>query len=404
MDEINATNMVAVALAMVIAAAVPAVFPRLPVPSVVLEIALGALIGPQVLGIVHPGERLNFMADFLGLGMLFLMAGFEMDPAVLRGRPIQNALFGWGMSAVIALGAAMLLKMLGVASAPLFTALALTTTTIGTLLPMLRDSDLLAPPYGPMLLAAGTIGEVGPIIALSIVQAKDRAPHQALLMIVFAACAAGAVALAQRASSGPLDKIVRRTMTTSGQLPVRLAMCALILLGVLSEQLQVEVVIGAFVAGALTRAALVRQHDEAMKARLDGAGSAFLVPIFFVTSGVRLDVASLFASPIALTTAALYAGLMLVARGAPALLLYRDDLNLRQRLGLALHSGTQLSLVVAIAAIAVRHGTMPPAQGAALVGGGILTTILFPPLARVFLRERPVERPVRRRMISWLVR
>jgi len=172
-------------------------------------------------------------------------------------------------------------------------------------------------------------------------------------------------------------------------------MCALILLGVLSEQLQIEVVVGAFIAGALTRAALERQHDEAMKARLDGAGSAFLIPIFFVTSGVRLDVASLLSSPTALIVAALYAVLMLIARGAPALLLYRADLSFRQRVGLALHSGTQLSLVVAIAGIAVRHGVMPGAQGAVLVGGGILTTILFPQLARLFLKEEPVSRPAR---------
>jgi Kef-type K+ transport system membrane component KefB len=112
MDEINPTNLIAVAVAMVIAAGIPALLPRLPLPGVVLEIALGAVIGPQVLGLVHPGVRLNFMADFLGLGMLFLMAGFETDPAVLRGRPIPNALFGWAITAVIAFGAAMLLNIL----------------------------------------------------------------------------------------------------------------------------------------------------------------------------------------------------------------------------------------------------------------------------------------------------
>ncbi|ARN83420.1 cation:proton antiporter [Methylocystis bryophila] len=397
MDEINPSNLIAVAVAMVIAAGIPALLPRLPLPAVVLEIVLGAVVGPQVLGLVHPGARLNFLADFLGLGMLFLMAGFETDPKVLRGRPIRNALFGWAMTAVIAFGAAMLLNMLGLASAPLYTGLALTTTTIGTLLPMLRDSGLLAPPYGPMVLAAGAIGEVGPVIALSLIQAKDRAPEQALIMIVFAALAAGAVVLAQRASRSSFEGIVTRTMTTSSQLPVRLAMCALILLGVLSEQLQIEVVVGAFIAGALTRAALERQHDEAMKARLDGAGSAFLIPIFFVTSGVRLDVASLVSSPIALTMAAVYALLMLVARGAPALLLYGADLSLRQRVGLALHSGTQLPLVVAITAIAVRHGAMSSAQGAVLVGGGILSTILFPQLAKLFLEAEPAPQPVKAR-------
>ena len=171
---------------------------------------------------------------------------------------------------------------------------------------------------------------------------------------------------------------------------MRLAICALILLVVLSEQLRIDMVIGAFVAGALMRAVLQRHHDEAMSARLDGVGSAFLVPIFFVTSGVRLDVASLFSDPAVLMMAPLYAVLMLVARGLPALLLYRSDLLFRQRIGLAFHSGTQLSLVVAITVIAVGHELMPGAQGAALVGGGILTMMLFPALARRCLREQLV--------------
>ncbi len=386
MVEINATNMAAVSFSMVIAAGIPALLPRLPLPVVVLEIIVGAIIGPQVLGILHPGVRLNFMSDFLGLGMLFLITGFEMDPAVLRGRPIRNALIGWVVTAFIAFGAAMLLKILGLASAPLFTGLALTTTAIGALLPMLSDSGRLSPPYGPIVLAVGAIGEVGPVIALSLIQAKHHA-QQALVMVAFAVAAAAAVIIVKRTRMESFDGIVERTMETSGQLPVRLAMCALILLAVLSEQLQIELVVGAFVAGALTRAALERQHDVAMKARLDGVGSAFLVPIFFVTSGARLDVLALFSSTTTLMMAGLYAILMLIARGVPALLLYRADLSFRRRIALALHSGTQLSLVVAIAAIAVQHGVMPGAQGAALVGGGILTTVLFPQLARPFLRD-----------------
>jgi Kef-type K+ transport system membrane component KefB len=391
MDQVNTINLIAVAVAMAIAAAIPALLPRLPLPGVVLEIVIGAIVGPQVLGMVHPGSTLNFMADF-GLGMVFLMAGFEMNPAVLRGRPIRNALFGWALTLVIAFGAAMLLKIAGLASAPSLTGLALTTTAIGTLLPMLRDARLLSPPYGPMVLAAGAMGEVGPVIALSLILAQGRALEQAMVMIAFAATAAGAVIFARRASTGSFAGIVERTIVTSGQLPMRLAICSLILLVVLSEQLRIDMVIGAFVAGALMRAVLQRHHDEAMSARLDGVGSAFLVPIFFVTSGVRLDVASLFSDPVVLMMAPLYAALMLVARGLPALLLYRSDLSFRQRIGLAFHSGTQLSLVVAITGIAVGHELMPGAQGAALVGGGILTMMLFPALARRCLREQLVAR------------
>jgi Kef-type K+ transport system membrane component KefB len=180
-------------------------------------------------------------------------------------------------------------------------------------------------------------------------------------------------------------------MATSGQLPMRLAICALILLAVLSERLQIDMVLGAFIAGAIVRAALDRRHDEAVKARLDGLGSAFMIPIFFIASGVRLDVASLFSNPIGLMMVPLYAALMLAARGLPALLLYRADLSLPQRIGLALHSGTQLSLVVAITGIAVHRGLMPGVQAAELVGGGILTVILYPALAGRFLQQEPMR-------------
>src|SRR5207244_3757444 len=124
------------------------------------------------------------------------------------------------------------------------------------------------------------------------------------------------------------------------------------------------------VAGAVVRAGLPELHREAMAARLDGIGSAFMVPIFFVTSGVRLDVAALFSDPLVLMMVPVYALLMLAARGAPALLLYRTDLSYYQRIALALHTGTQLSMVVAITSIAVHRGLMPGGQGAALIGGG----------------------------------
>ena len=386
MEQATTTNLIAVSLAMAAGAVIPALLPALPIPGVVLEIVFGAVIGPQVLDVVHPGVPLNLLAN-LGLAMLFLMAGFEMDPAVMRGRPLRNALTGWALTAAIAFAAALLLTTAGLASAWLLTGLALTTTTIGTLLPVLRDAGLLAPPYGPMVLAAGAIGEAGPVIVLSLVLAEGRAGQQALIMIAFAAGAVGAVALAARASDGLFAGVVERTMRTSGQLPMRLALCLLILLVVLSQALDIDLVLGAFVAGAVVRAALPLDHHEAMSARLDGIGSAFLVPIFFVTSGVRLDVASLFSNPVALAMVVVYALLMLIARGVPALLLYRSDLTRRQRIALALHCGTQLPLVVAITSIAVHHGLMPGDQGAALVGGGIVTVVLFPALARRVLQK-----------------
>ena len=386
MDQVNVVNLIAVAIALLLSAAIPAVLPPLPVPGVVLEIILGVLIGPQVLDIVHPQATLNFLAS-LGVGMLFLMAGFEMNPAILRGRPIRNGLLGWAVTLVIAFGSAAPLTNAGLATGWLFTGLALTTTSVGALLPMLRDAGLLAPPYGPMVMAAGAMGEAGPVILLSLLLAKGRAPTEALTMVAFAIAATGAVVLASRASGRGVAKIVERTMGTSSQLPMRFAVSSLVLLIVLSEYLRLDMALGAFVAGALVRAAIERRHDEAMAARMAGLGSAFLIPLFFITSGVRLDVASLFSNPSALALVPVYAALMLIVRGLPALLLYRADLSFRQRLGLALHSGTQLSLVVAITGIAVPRGLMPGAQAAAMVGAGVITMILFPALAQSMLSE-----------------
>ena len=156
----------------------------------------------------------------------------------------------------------------------------------------------------------------------------------------------------------------------------RLTIVLLILLVVLSDELDIDLVLGGFVAGAIVRAGLADHPHEAMATRLDGVGSAFLVPIFFITSDVRLDVAALLSDPVALAMVPMYAVLMLATRGLPTILLYRADLNPRQCLGLALYLATQISVVVAITSIAVHRGMMPGAQGAALVGGGILTTIL----------------------------
>jgi Kef-type K+ transport system membrane component KefB len=388
MHPVHLANIITVPIVLVAAAAIPALLPRLPVPGVVLEILFGVLVGPQVLGLITITPTLDVLAN-LGLALLFLMAGFEVEPAVLRGVPIRLALGGWGMTVVLAAAAALTLAHAGLAQAWTFTALALTTTAIGSLMPVLRDQGLLAPPYGPLVLAAGAAGEAGPVIALSLVLAGQDAPVQAVVMIGFGAVSAAAVVLAGRAADGRLAAVVERSIGTSGQLPLRVAVCAMMMLVLLSENLGIDMVLGAFVAGAVARAALQTHHHETFSARLDGLGSGFLVPIFFLVSGVRLDVAALAHDPATLAMVPVYAALMLATRGLPVLLLYRDLLPVRQRLALALHTGTQLSLVVAITGLAVAKGSMQGGQGAALVGGGIVTMLLFPALATMVLGTRP---------------
>lgn len=386
MDETDVSNLIVLGVAMAFTAAIPALVPRLPIPGAVLEILLGAIVGPHILGLAHPDAVLDFLADF-GLGVLFLTAGFEMNPSQLRGRPIRNAAAGWAVSVIVALYAGFVLVTTGHAAAPILTALALCTTSIGLLIPVLRDSKLMEPPYGPMVLAAGAVGEGAPLFILPIAIAhQGGAGLQVLIMAAFAASAGFAIMLASHANHGFFAALVDRTMGTSGQFPMCLAICLLILLILVAQRFEIDFVLGAFVAGAVVRASLPEYELKPMADRLDGIGSGFFVPVFFLTAGMRLDIVPLLNSPVAWVMAGIYALLMLIARGAPALIFYGHDLSARQSLALGLHSATQLSLVVAIATIAVRRGQMPSDQAAMLIAGGALTVLLFPVLAGRALR------------------
>jgi Kef-type K+ transport system membrane component KefB len=340
-----------------------------------------------VLGLIQGGHVLNFLASF-GLAVLFLMAGFEVDPTTLRGKPLRLAFGGWVISAAIALALAFALHGIGLIGAPTLTGLAMTTTAIGALMPILRDGGLLAPPYGPLILAAGAVGEAAPVAALSLAIAwrGGRSAEQAVLIALFAVTSVLAVAYAGRLANGGFGAMVARTVGGSGQFPVRIMIVLTVLLVMASEQMGIDAVLGAFLAGALARAAMPHDLHEVVETRLQGIGYGLLVPLFFIKAGANLDLAALVARPAALLLVPIFAAIMLAARGAPAFLLYRGALSPRHRQGLALHCGTQLPLVVAFAALAVQGGEMQGWQAAALVGGALMSLMLYPALADGRLR------------------
>lgn len=383
----GALGAVAIFGAIALAALIPALLRTAILPAVVLEIGFGAVIGPQGLGLVGESGILDLLSE-LGLALLFLMAGLEINPSQVRGAPTRLALRGWGLSLLLALGLAFGGQAMGLFPAAGFVAIAVATTAIGALMPILKDGGLLKPPYGPFVLASGAVGEALPLVALSLVLAGVAGfGTQSVILVLFALTALAAIALADRIRQWPMPPIFHDTMASAGQFPVRLAVFLAVTFALFGKGLGLDLVLGAFVAGAVLRTLLPDDLHDALMDRLSAVGYGFLVPIFFVTSGAELDIAGLAQSGVAVAMVPVFMLMMLAVRGLPAVLLYRGVLSPRERVALALHSGTQLPLVVAVTAIAVERGVMPGWCGASLVVAGVLTVVLFPALATQVLKR-----------------
>jgi Kef-type K+ transport system membrane component KefB len=386
----EAFSLAAMALTGVIALAalLPAALRLALVPAVVLEILFGVVIGPQGLSLLAPSVTLDMIAE-LGLAILFLIAGLELNPREVRGEPTRLAVRGWVASLMIAGVLAFTGQALGLFPAAGFVAIAMTTTAIGVLMPILKDRGMLVPPYGPYVLASGAMGEAFPLVALSLILAGVAGfGVQSLVLVGFALTAVLAIVAAGRVRGLRLPPVLRETMASSSQFPTRLAVFLAAGFALFGENLGLDLVLGAFVAGAVLRALVPADLHHDLMVRLSAVGFGFLIPIFFVVSGMRLDLAAMAGSSMAVALVPVFVLMMLATRGLPVLWLYRNALPIRDRLALALHSGTQLPLVVAITAVAVDRGAMPHWCAASLVVGAVITVMLFPILANLLIRSK----------------
>ena len=346
-------------------------------PVVVVELTLGVLIGPQLLDLARVNAFTEFFGD-LGLGMLFFFAGYEIDLARIRGMPLRLALLGWAMSLAIAYSLGGLLALAGVVISLVYVGSALATTAIGTLLPVLSDTGEMRTRFGTYLLAAGAVGEFGPILLLTLVLSTQSALHNALILVAFVLVAVAVAVVAVRSSERTVA-LFERTAESSSQLAVRWIVVLVFALALLANKLGLDLLLGGFAAGLITRQVLQKSEMEVFDSKLNAVAFGFFVPFFFVVSGLRLDVDALFSSVSSVAKLLLFFVLFLVVRGTPALLLYRGVLPLREdRMALALFSATQLPLVVAITTLAVEDGHMRSSTAAALVGAGALSTLAGP--------------------------
>jgi Kef-type K+ transport system membrane component KefB len=349
---------------------------RIALPVVVLEIVFGIVVGPELLGLADSDKFLEFFSN-LGLGMLFFFAGYEIDFERIRGGPLRLGALGWVLSLVLAYGLGGLLELSGLVLSLLFTGSALATTAIGTLIPILSDAGELRTRFGTYLLAAGAMGEFGPILLVTLVFSTKGAAENAVILLAFVVVAVVSAVVAVR-GVGRGWELLERTLETSGQLAVRVAVVTVFALGALAASLGLDLLLGGFVAGVIARIALKGREVHVFESKLTAVGYGFFIPFFFVVSGIKFDLSALTDTPLRLLELPLFFGLFLVVRGGPALLLYRGVLARRDRAALAVFSATELPLVVAITTIAVEQGHMRSATAAALVGAGILSTAVLP--------------------------
>ncbi|MFA9271263.1 MAG: cation:proton antiporter, partial [Baekduiaceae bacterium] len=319
---------------------------------------------------------IEFFAS-LGLGMLFFFAGYEIDLERIRGVPLKLAAVGWIISLALAYALGGILAALGIVISLLFVGTAMSTTAIGTLIPILSDAGEMKTRFGTFLLAAGAIGEFGPILLITLFFSATSPVTSALLLFAFVVIAVVTAVVATRSVVTGWDAI-ERTLETSGQIAIRGSVFVVFALAALASELGLDLLLGGFVAGIIVRLALKGREVPVFESKLTAVGYGFLIPFFFVTSGLNFDIAALVEDPVNLLKVVMFLALFLVVRGTPAMLLYRKVFDARDRMALAFFSATQLPLVVAITTIAVEQKEMRSSTSASLVGAAILSTMIFP--------------------------
>ncbi len=388
--ELEFTNLLLIAIAAFVAPFALGLAPKLRVPSVVLEIVIGILIGPAVFGWVQEDPPVEVLA-LVGLAFLLFLAGLEIDVDRLRGRALAVASAGFVLSFALCLVVAGGLSAAGIIESPLLVAIILSATSLGIVIPVLKDQKQIGSNFGQLVIAAATIADFGAVILLSIFFSRHGASTSSQLVLLggFAvAVLLAALALSRVEHSRRISETLVRLQDTTAQIRVRAAFVLMVGFVALAQGLGLEVILGSFAAGVILT---VIDRDRAMthpefRHKLEAAGFGFFIPVFFVTSGVRFDLDALFASSSAMVQVPLFLAGLLIVRGLPAIL-YRPLVGARNTVVSGLLQATSLPFIVAASMIGMELGELDQATGAALICAGLLSVLIFPALSLSILQR-----------------
>lgn len=392
--EDMAAEMVSLAVIAVIALACPVLshaIPGRPIPETVFLLLAGIVFGPYVLGIIHTGEPIVLLKE-LGLAFLFLLAGYEINPKSITGRQGKRAVATWAITFLLACVAVFLIPNIAVRDINgVALAIAMTTTALGTLMPIISERGLLGTRVGDLVLAHGTWGELCPILAMSVFLSTRSHWATVVILLLFAAIAITAAVLPKRAraAGSSLFTFIQKHADGSSQMLVRAVLVLLIGLVAVSAVFDLDIVLGAFAAGFVLRY-VVPEENHLMEGKLNSIAYGFLVPLFFVVSGAAIDPAAIFSQPIMLVA---FIALLFIVRGLPIFVcLSADsesrDLPIRIRASVAAYCTTALPLIVAVTTVAVDAGAMLQSTASVLVAAGAVTVFLMPLIAKTLSKPQ----------------
>src|SRR5215216_878800 len=366
-------------LVMAVAFAAPLVLgllPRLQLPSVVVEIVAGIVIGPSLLGLAEVDQAVQVVA-LIGLAFVLFLAGLEIEFSKLRGPLLRLTAAGFALSFALALAVSLGLSAGGLVDTPLLVAIILCATSLGVLVPVLKDAGEIGSTFGQLIIAAATIADFGAIILLSLFFSGEGGTGSTLVLLgsLFTLAAVVLVAVRGAEHSMRIRADLLRLQDTTAQIRVRAAL--LLFVG-----------LGAFVAGAIVS---VADRDQAMthpdfRRKLEAIGFGFFIPVFFVSSGVRFDLAALTSSASSVVMVPVFLAALVVVRGLPAAL-YRHRLGTRKAAIAGLMQATSLPFIVAATAIGQELELIDAAGSAALIGAGLLSVLCFPLAGLILLRR-----------------
>jgi Kef-type K+ transport system membrane component KefB len=364
------------------------------IPDVIWLLFFGIIIGPYMLDFTKVTESVEFIRE-LGMGFLFLLAGFEVDTSDMRSKQGKNACITWvicfsiafSLGALFTNGNIQLSIVLGIAS---------TSTALGTLLPILKDSRRIETNIGKATIIHGAYGELFPIIAMSLLL-STVAPWQASIILILFTTISVIVVIIPISFIRKiplLEKAIVSASNTTMQTTLRITVFILVTLMLLTAIFNLDIALGAFLAGILINVVLKTispQQGEEIAHKVEVVGFSFLIPVFFITSGMNINLFKVLTEWKLLIAMVIFTVLV---RGVIVFL--REDLmntysNLetrREKVALGLYSATGLPIIVAVTDIAETAGIIESDMSTIMITSGGITVLIFPFIANIILSRK----------------